>query len=43
LVTPKRSEHYTGFVDIFFIIVVTLGVENSIAMFSNPFTNEFAF
>lgn len=42
MVTPKQSEHYTGFVDIFFIIVLTLGAENSITLFSKPLSHEFA-
>jgi 5'(3')-deoxyribonucleotidase len=35
LPTAKQSEYFTRFVDIFFIIVVTLGVQHSISMFSN--------
>jgi len=39
----KTSEHYTAFVDLFFIVVVTLGVQKSIDLFASPLSLPFLF
>lgn len=42
MANAKQSGYFTRFVDIFFIIVITLGVQNSISMFSKVLSVEFA-
>lgn len=39
----KVHQHYTDFVDLFFIVGVSLGVERSISIFATPLSLQFAF